>query len=144
MTQVKQVPEFSANLIMFVRQERILIQIKREKVMPHGARGLRDAILMALALSAIAFQANAAETMIDQKSLKFVPDTVTINTGDTIRFRNSDRFSHDVKIINPDGTSDDKGLMKYKEEFAVSFAKPGTYKVRDRLHPAMKAVVTVQ
>jgi plastocyanin len=81
---------------------------------------------------------------MDQKNLKFIPDTVTISAGDTIRFKNSDRFSHDVTIVNPDGTLDDKGLMKYKEEFAVSFAKPGTYKVHDRLHPTMTAIVTVQ
>jgi plastocyanin len=112
--------------------------------MPHVTKGLRGTLLIAFALSALTFGANAAETMINQKNLKFVPDTVTINAGDTIRFTNSDRFSHDVTIVNPDGTSDDKGLMKYKEEFAVSFAKPGTYKIHDRLHPAMTAVVTVK
>ncbi len=112
--------------------------------MSQSAKGPSRVTLMAIALSAIAFQANAAETMIDQKNLKFVPNAVTINVGDTIRFKNSDRFSHDVTIVNPDGTSDDKGLMKFKEEFAVSFAKPGAYKIHDRLHPPMTAVVTVR
>lgn len=112
--------------------------------MPQRAKGLSGAALLAFALSAIAFQASAAETMMDQKNLKFIPDAVTISVGDTIRFKNSDRFSHDVTIVSPDGTSDDKGLVKYKEEFAVSFAKTGTYKVHDRLHPTMTAVVTVQ
>jgi plastocyanin len=112
--------------------------------MPHGIKVLRGMMLIALALSVMTFGAYAAETTIDQKDLKFVPDSITINAGDTVRFTNSDHFYHDVTIINPDGTSDDKGLINYKQEFAVSFAKPGTYKVRCRLHPAMKATITVK
>ena len=109
-----------------------------------GTRRLCGTICVAIALSIIAFHAQAAETTIDQKTMKFVPDAVTINAGDSVRFTNSDRFYHDVTIVNPDGTTNDKGLMKYKEEFAVSFANPGVYKVRCRLHPAMKAVITVK
>ena len=37
----------------------------------------------------VATSAFAAETVVDQKNLKFVPDTVTINAGDTIRFTNA-------------------------------------------------------
>jgi plastocyanin len=112
--------------------------------MPHGRKNLRGTIFMTLILSVVTFPAYAAETVIDQENLKFVPNAVTINVGDSIRFTNSDRFYHDVTIINPDGTSSDKGLVNYKEEFAISFAKPGTYKVRCRLHPAMSAVITVK
>lgn len=105
--------------------------------------GLLRATCVALALSVIALHAQAAEVRIDQKKMKFVPDAVTINAGDAVRFANSDRFYHDVTIMNPDGSTSDKGLMSYKEEFAVSFEKSGVYKVRCRLHPAMIAVITV-
>lgn len=112
--------------------------------MSHGINNYFGAICVALALSAVTLPAIAAETTIDQKGLKFVPDAVTINTGDKIRFTNSDRFYHDVTIVNPDGSVRDEGLMDYKEEFAMTFAKPGIYKIHDRLHPAMTGVITVK
>ena len=112
--------------------------------MTHGRKDLRGTILITLILSVVIFPAYAAETAIDQKNHKFVPNSVTINVGDSIRFTNSDRFYHDVTIVNPDGTSSDKGLVNYKEEFAISFEKPGTYKVRCRLHPTMSAVIIVK
>jgi plastocyanin len=100
--------------------------------------------VMALVVLSLAVPAYAAETVVDQLNLKFVPDTVTIKAGDTIRFTNSDHFFHDVTIGNPDGTSEDKGLVNYKKDIVVTFAKPGIYKISCRLHPAMKAVVTVK
>jgi plastocyanin len=112
--------------------------------MRSAIKALCVTLLMALAISAITFQAYAAESIINQKNSKFIPDAITINVGDTVRFTNSDRFNHDVTIMDPDGVSSDKGLMNYQEEFAVSFAKTGIYKVRDRLHPAMTAIITVQ
>jgi plastocyanin len=109
--------------------------------MPQSMNGV---VLMAFAICAIASGARAAETVIDQKDRKFVPSAVTIHVGDAVRFTNSDLFHHDVTIIRPDGTSDDKGLEEHGEEFAMTFIKPGTYKVRCRLHPFMAATITVK
>jgi plastocyanin len=112
--------------------------------MLHKSKAFGRATLIALVVSSLAFPAYAAETMVDQLNLKFVPDTVTINAGDTIRFTNSDRFFHNVTIVNPDGTTEDKGLQNYKQEIVVTFAKVGNYQIRCRLHPAMKIAVTVK
>ncbi len=112
--------------------------------MIHQTRALRGAVLIALALSSVTFRAYAAETVVNQLNLKFVPDSVTLKAGDTIRFTNSDHFLHDVTIVNPDGKSDDKGLHNYKEDVVVTFAKTGNYQIHCRLHPAMKMTVTVK
>ncbi len=87
--------------------------------------------------------AQAAETVIDQKDLKFVPNAVTIHAGDTIRFTNSDPFTHDVTVISPDGAASDKGLQHHGKENVVPFPKSGTYKIICKMHPNMKATVIV-
>jgi len=112
--------------------------------MRHTPNSFRRAVLLGIVLSSFALPAFAAETVIDQKGLKFVPDAVSINAGDTLRFTNSDRFFHDVTIVNPDGTKDDKGLQNYKQEITVAFPKPGNYKIVCRLHPAMTVAVSVK
>jgi plastocyanin len=88
--------------------------------------------------------AYAAETVVNQQNLKFVPDAVTIAAGDTIRFTNSDHFFHDVTVVNPDGTTEDKGLQDFHHDQVVTFAKPGVYTIKCRLHPAMTVAVTVK
>jgi plastocyanin len=112
--------------------------------MRQSMNGSLVAVLAALAISAIGFGARAAETTIGQKDLKFIPSSVTIHVGDAVRFTNSDSFHHDVTIIRPDGTPDDKGLVEHGEEFAMTFITPGTYKVRCRLHPHMAATIIVK
>lgn len=112
--------------------------------MLHESKTFGRAMVLALAVSGLAFPAYAAETAVDQLNLKFVPDAVSINAGDTIKFTDSDHFFHDVTIISPDGTKEDKGLQNYKQDIVVTFAKPGTYQVVCRLHPNMKMTVTVK
>lgn len=108
------------------------------------AQPINAAAVAAVAAWAITSAAQAAEVKIDQKDLKFVPSSVTIHVGDAVRFTNSDQFHHDVTIIRPDGTRDDKGLVEHGEEFAMTFIKPGVYLVRCRLHPFMAATITVK
>ncbi len=100
--------------------------------------------LAAIALFGMATPAFAAETVVDQHDLKFVPDAVTIAAGDTVRFTDSDHITHNITITNPDGTSEDKGMDRYKEDIVVPFAKPGVYQVHCRIHPTMKMTVTVK
>ena len=105
---------------------------------------LASAFGLTIVLGALAGTAHAAETVVDQKGLKFVPDAVTINAGDTIRFTNSDPFTHDVTIVSPDGTSSDKGLQQHGKDNVVAFPKSGTFSIVCKMHPNMKATVTVK
>ena len=108
------------------------------------SRILAGTIGLTIGLSSWAAAAHAAETVVDQIGLKFVPDTVTINAGDSIRFTNSDPFTHDVTVISADGSSSDKGLQQHGKENVVAFAKSGKYSIVCKMHPNMKATVIVK
>ena len=102
------------------------------------------ALLTALAFASFADSARAAQTVVDQHVLKFAPDSVTIKAGDTVRFTDTDHITHNITIVNPDGTAEDKGMDRYNEDIVVLFPKPGIYQVHCRIHPSMKMTVTVQ
>jgi plastocyanin len=97
-----------------------------------------------LGLSGWAAAAQAAETVIDQHGLKFVPASVTINAGDSIRFENHDPYTHDVTVVGPDGASSDKGMQHHGQDNVVAFPKPGTFSIICKVHPMMKATVIVK
>lgn len=103
-------------------------------------RGVAAALAMLPFLAASAF---AAEHYVDQHDLNFVPDSMTINAGDTVRFTDADRITHNITIVNPDGTTEDKGMSTYSQHIVVQFDKPGVYKVICRIHPNMKMKITV-
>ncbi|MBI3678180.1 MAG: cupredoxin domain-containing protein [Proteobacteria bacterium] len=104
----------------------------------------RFALSATVAFSLLAFPAAAAETKVDQHDLKFTPDAITINAGDSVRFTDTDHITHNITIVNPDGTADDKGMDKYNEDIVVPFAKAGTYQVHCKIHPMMKMAITVK
>jgi plastocyanin len=117
---------------------------RKDLNMKNSSRLLAGAFGLAAGLSGWAGAAQAAETVVDQIGLKFVPTTVTINAGDTIKFTNSDPFTHDVTVISPDGSSSDKGLQHHGKENVVAFAKAGSYSIVCKMHPNMKATVIVK
>jgi plastocyanin len=118
----------------------------QRKVLPmrFKSRFLAGVIGLAIGLSGWVAAAQAAETVVDQKNLKFVPNTVTINVGDSIRFTNGDPFTHDVTVISPDGSSSDKGLQHHGKDNVVAFPKAGTFSIVCKMHPNMKATVIVK
>jgi len=98
----------------------------------------------ALALAtAMAAPAAAAEFQVDQRDLRFVPETLSVKAGDYVRFTDSDRITHNITVINPDGTSQDKGMSTYSQHIVVQFETPGVYRVICRIHPDMKMTITV-
>jgi plastocyanin len=123
---------------------RLSLHQRKFPTMKNSSRLLAGAVSLAVGLSGWAAAAYAAETVVDQKGLKFVPDAVTINAGDTIKFTNSDPFTHDVTVIGPDGSSSDKGLQHHGKENVVAFAKSGKYSIICQMHPNMKATVVVK
>ena len=104
----------------------------------------RGPLLALIALLSLAVSASAAETVVDQHDLMFVPNSVTIATGDTVRFTDTDRITHNITITYPDGTIEDKGMDRYKEDIIVHFTKPGVYQVHCLIHPMMHMIVTVK
>lgn len=104
----------------------------------------RLAAMVMLGLIGLISRVGAAEVAVDQKDLLFTPNALTIKAGDSVRFTDSDRIAHDITIVNPDGTADDKGMDTYNQQIVVAFAKPGLYHVRCRIHPTMKMTIMVR
>jgi plastocyanin len=107
----------------------------------HAWRGAAIALAATLALAGAA---QAAEHFVDQRDLMFEPAAMTIKAGDTVRFTDTDRITHNITIVNPDGTTEDKGMTTYSQHIVVQFDKPGVFKVICRIHPNMNMVITVE
>ena len=102
------------------------------------------ALVALVTLVALDGPARAAEHFVDQHDLMFVPGSVTIKADDTVRFTDTDRITHNITIVNPDGSSEDKGMSTFSQHIVVQFDKPGVYKVICRIHPDMKMTITVE
>jgi plastocyanin len=108
------------------------------------ATAVRGAAFAGVFFSVATASARAAETVIDQRNLMFVPASVSIAVGDTVRFTDSDRITHNITIVYPDGSTEDKGMDRFKEDIIVHFTKPGVYQVHCLIHPMMHATITVK
>jgi plastocyanin len=103
-----------------------------------------QAAAAAIVLAASVAPAWATEKVVDQRDLMFVPTSLTIASGDTVRFTDTDRITHNITITYPDGSVIDKGMDRYGEDIIVHFTKPGVYQVNCLIHPMMHMTVTVK
>jgi plastocyanin len=97
-----------------------------------------------LGMMSLTAAAHGAEAVIDQKGLKFVPNSVAINAGDSIRFKNNDPFTHNVTVLSANGARSDKGLQHHGQDMVVAFPDKGTFSIVCTMHPNMKATVVVR
>jgi plastocyanin len=107
-------------------------------------KAVRSAAFAGVFFSVATAFAQGTEAVIDQHNLMFEPGAVTIAVGDTVRFTDSDRITHNITIVYPDGSTEDKGMDRYKEDIIVHFTKPGVYQVHCLIHPMMHATITVK
>ncbi len=68
----------------------------------------------------------------------FNPASVTISTGDTVRWTNKDSATHTVK-----GSSFESGSIAQGDTYEFMFTEPGVYDYTCSIHPSMKGTVTV-
>jgi plastocyanin len=89
--------------------------------------------------------APAAETpqviRIDVKNFMFAPMVMTVKSGATVIWLNSDQEPHTV--VSADGLFR-SGAIDTGESFAFKFEKPGTYQYLCTIHPRMLGTVVVQ
>ena len=71
----------------------------------------------------------------------YMPQTVTIHPGDSVRFINDDDDAHTV--TSTDGWFDSKGLDT-NGTWVHTFLKAGVYRYFCELHPFMKGIVIVK
>jgi len=90
------------------------------------------------------FIAQAGETyIVDQKDKAFSVDRLEIKAGDTVDFRNSDPFFHNVYSLS-DTKSFDLGSYPQGQSRPVTFDTPGTVEVECSIHPEMHMIIEVQ
>ncbi|MCC6369164.1 MAG: TIGR03118 family protein [Bryobacterales bacterium] len=82
-----------------------------------------------------------ANTEVAIQSLKFLPDTITIQAGSSIVWSNKDGFAHTVKA---DGGQFSSPLIDGDGSFSQTFTKPGAYDYHCTIHPFMRGKVVVQ
>lgn len=105
---------------------------------------MSPALVLGALIAGSALPAHAAESVVDQHDLMFSPAALTISVGDTVRFTDSDRITHNITIVYPDGSTVDKGMDRYGEDIIVHFTKAGAYQVRCLIHPMMHMTITVK
>ena len=107
---------------------------------------LHGALFATTLLTAAAAQ--AGEITVDQHNKAFVVDgnkveAITINVGDTIRFRNDDPFFHNIFSLS-DLKTFDLGSFPQGQSKTVTFDKAGMVEVECAIHPEMYMEVTIK
>jgi len=95
--------------------------------------------ILALVLGAVALA--AVTRVVAIKPAGFEPATRTIQTGDSIRWRNDDTTDHQVVADNGLFASP---VLKPKQNYQKTFTTSGTYRYRDALEPSERGTIVVQ
>ena len=88
----------------------------------------------------VAPAASAATKVVSIKRSSFVPATVSIVAGDTIRWRNDDTRDH--QVVSTTGTFASP-VLRPGRTYSFTFAVAGTYRYRDALVPTSIGTVRV-
>jgi len=73
------------------------------------------------------------------KNFSFNPESVTVSTGDTVRWTNMDSVDHTVS-----GPAFESGILTNGGSFEFLFTEPGVYNYSCSIHPSMKGTVIVE
>lgn len=71
----------------------------------------------------------------------YIPDDVTIATGTTVTWTNSDSVAH---TSTSDASAWNSGIVAPGGRFSFTFATPGTYSYHCTIHPGMVGTVVVR
>src|SRR5881392_859916 len=109
-----------------------------------GSGAMKKLFLPFVAVAALAVgaapAAPASTATVQIKRSSFLPSTVTIKTGDTVRWVNSDTHNHQVVSNNGSFVSPILGPGK---AYTHRFNAAGTYRYHDGLNASVKGVVKV-
>ena len=103
---------------------------------------MKELLLAALTLTAAAPLATKtpAATVVIQ-GFAYVPATLTVAPGQSVRFVNRDSEAHTVTATD---RAFDSGGLDTGDSWTRRFDRPGTYRYFCELHPYMKGVVIVR
>lgn len=112
--------------------------------MKGGSQHMRKATLLIASILGLGVAAVALAAVTRTVAIKpagFSPVTRTIQTGDSIRWRNDDTVDHQVVADNGHFASP---ILKPKQAYTRLFNTAGTYRYRDALEPAERGTIVVQ
>lgn len=88
-------------------------------------RALVVTVTLVVALAAVGSSARAAETRsVTIANFVYDPQTITVNVGDTVAWRNTDQAPH---TVTADSGGFDSGRMDNGAEFSFTFTEAGTF-----------------
>jgi plastocyanin len=85
--------------------------------------------------------APAGGDAVDIENFAFVPPNLSVTSGATVTWTNRDDVPHTVSA--DDGKSFDSSALAQGQTFQITAGPPGTYTYFCRIHPFMKATLTV-
>lgn len=112
--------------------------------MKGGSQHMRKALLLVVSLLAVALASVALAAVTRVVAIKpdgFSPVTRTIQTGDSIRWRNDDTVNHQVVADNGHFASP---VLRPRQTYTRIFNTAGTYRYRDALEPAERGTIVVR
>lgn len=112
--------------------------------MKGGSQHMRKALLLVASIVGLAAGAVALAAVTKVVAIKpagFSPATQTIQTGDSIRWRNDDTVNHQVVADNGHFASP---VLRPKQTYTRQFNTSGTYRYRDALEPAERGTIIVR
>jgi plastocyanin len=102
---------------------------------------LAAAAVLALAVTGASQTASTATKAVAIKSAGFQPATVTIATGDAVKWTNRDTKTHQVVANNGSFAS---AVIRPGNGYTHVFRSAGTFRYHDALHPALTGKVVVK
>ena len=106
---------------------------------------MRKALLLVsvsiLAVAGASVALAAVTRVVAIKPAGFQPATRTIQTGDSIRWRNDDTVNHQVVADNGHVASP---VLRPRQTYQRTFNTAGTFRYRDALEPAERGTIVVQ
>lgn len=87
--------------------------------------------------------AQPASVTVRVEDMKFSPDAVTVQAGDTVTWKFSDKVPHAVQGIG-DAAMGINSPIFTGGEWSHTFTVPGVYRYLCPLHPEMRGTVTVR
>lgn len=79
---------------------------------------------------------------VDISKQKFVPATIEITEGATVKWTNHDAMPHNVRVQEPFEVKGD--MLRAGQSFAMKFTTAGEYSYICQPHPYMKGKITVK
>jgi plastocyanin len=107
--------------------------------MPRIVSGTFAAVVGALILAAGGV---AATSTVLIKSTGFSPSSLTVNRGDSVTFKNSDRIDH--QVVADDGSFASPILHANQSWTTAALNTAGTFRYHDGLHPSLSGKLTVK